>query len=311
MAQITAAGIAANAGVAEILNREVAELRTNSDRLDLEALGVHENLGTTNGQGTDTTKETIWTDSGEGGMTSYANEDDAIVPGAMTTGSMSTSYGRFGRAYDITDIAREQQGQRGLSLMRIARQLQQARRVQWNVNALTAGAAGTQVHANTGVQATIDDVYSLLFLARALKMVPFGGGKMMLVLHDNQLSHIQNDLRNESAILQNYAPAQNFAGVKFGNAVYEYDNLLITHTDAVQDDATDYFGVLFGLGGLRFKYSAREVVPNENMFTFANLPGFMLEYDRTAAESTTGAYGTAHMGHSIFDEQIAVLQTGI
>lgn len=296
---------------AALLHREVR--RIQADQGDLSRLGFVVEMGPLNTQGGITQKVPYLELDGQGGMTALT-EVESMSASTYAAEVETLSASRFGVDLPISDRMRAHNAI-GLDIPMLAEMIVQRRRVTRNTNICTAWETATNVVGTSTAAFTTAHIYDALAAARIANIKPILSGPLtgfyVVVLHPVQANELDTAVRALGNILRERQDIQEFSRFMPGTFMGVFERCLVYQIDTVQDDGTDYAGALLGNGAILSTYED-QALPTEGRFAqkFPDLPGFMLELERTARAAKTSVIGNDYHGFTARDEAIVRLRSG-
>jgi hypothetical protein len=294
--EITYTGAGGNLRAAEILNAIVWEnLR---DMSDLRSLCV--NLGDLGGSGS-AKLETPTVTLNNAMAAANANETTAAANTALTSGAFSMTIAGQIIAYEISDLFAITKGPGGFGMEMLASAVADSYILRFTDMVCEAAVTLTNGVGSTGVDLTVDDIYSAQFnLTRSLV-----SNEKSCVLYPTQLTDFQDSLRSEGGAVQWVDATAAMLEAKGVGFVGRWNGVDFYSSDSVNSIAAgaDSCGFMFGYGA--FGYA--EGSPS------AALPGAMAavvpagspvyaEFDRTANPGLSAIIGHAYVGVGVSED---------
>jgi len=265
-----------------------------ADRASLRTTGAISFLGSVNGSLTDTLAERFAGLDGYDAFAAASSENSDESSTALTDASASIAVARQVIRRDISDLA-VLTGNGGISPRRLAASM--VGEYEQGFNQLVANAiddASTDV-GSSGVDASISDFFDAIYTLEIANVE----GPLFAVLHPRQVADLTESLRSEGGAIQYMAATQEMLNAKGAGYVGSLLGVDIHKISKVNSAGGNRHGAVFGLGALGYRVgTVEEVIGN----TVIRADEFIIEFERSASQSTTQVVGSAYLGVGILEQ---------
>lgn len=232
----------------------------------------------------------IYSMSAPGEVTGVANT-------ALTDDSFDLTVAKYNLQQEISDLAQITAPEGGLDIAKVASMA--AMSVTYNLSAMltTLFNSVTANVSNTGVDLTVDDIYSAQYLLQS-SLVP---GPYYCVLYPEQWNNFQDSLRGEGGAAQFQAATAEQLAIKGPGYKGSWNGIeFYTHNSVpTANGGADSCGCMYGRGA--FAYTEADLMSIEPYLEkFARIPGLkaLVEFQRPYDATTGGIGSTAMVTHT-------------